>query len=331
MTAISIFFIGLAILVSAKVFYAVNKIREGSEMSGTDMSRSTRSESLENTAYPGSAPVKNIEYKKISGADSSLLSLDVYPVKGAKDAPVVIFIHGGTWTSGDKGNIQRNKSLSEFFQRNGAVLVSANMRLVGSGLSPGTTYSDQAADVASAIRWTYDHIAEYGGDPKKIATLGFSSGAHLVALVGTDEKYLKEEGLDFSVLDGVVSFDVDAYDIPRAIIEGKDYHYPAAEKNLSKIFTSDSSVQRDASPIYHISSEKTYPAFLIVYAGTNGQTLSKRQSEVFADALKKANVHATAYGDLSWTHDQLVMQFGRSDFALTDKVQKFFDEFLWSR
>jgi acetyl esterase/lipase len=277
----------------------------------------------------------DIVYKRVEGVDPSLLTLDVYAGSGMKSAPVVVFIHGGTWTGGDKSNVHRSKQFVDFFQRNGALLVSANIRLQQSDLSPHTAYREQASDVASVIRWVADHISDYGGDPNRLALFGYSSGSHLVALVGTDESYLRAEGLDRSALRAVMCFDVDAYDIPRAIAEGKDYGYPIAAVNLPKYFTSDLETQKAASPITYVDAAQSYPAFLAVYTGYSADktsqqmTLSKRQAELFVEALLRAGAQATLFGDLDLSHDQLIMQFGESGFGPTEAAQAFLNEFLW--
>ena len=275
--------------------------------------------------------VGGISYKRIPGIDPGLTELDIYPVAQNKRAPVVVFVHGGSWHSGDKSNVQRAASLRDFFERNGIVLVAINLRLVENPGSPGTTFRDQAADVASAIRWVRDNIAEYGGDPGNISLMGFSSGAHLAALVGTDDGYLRAEGLSPSSIKGIMAFDVDAYDIPRAIKEGSSYDWAPAAENLPRVFSHDVGAQDDASPIRFVKSSKHYPPFLIIYSGVvkNGsQRLSQRQSELFADALKKAGVPVTVYGAPEARHVELVMKLGRSDFGVTKAVQTFLDRYV---
>ena len=283
-----------------------------------------------------SKAVSNLVYKEIAGVAPSLFMLDIYTNSEFQNAPVVIFIHGGGWTSGDKSNVNRGEQFVAFFQRNHAILVSANIRLMQSDLAPNTTYREQASDVASVVRWTRDHIAEYGGDPNRIALFGFSSGAHLSALVGADETYLRAEGLDLTALKCVMSFDVDAYDIPRAIAEGAQYNYPAAARNLPSYFTANVEIQKAASPMTYIEASKTYPAFLVVYTGVKNeqpggeqQELGKRQSELFVEALRSVGVPATLFGDLSLTHTQLAMEFGKPDFEATNIAQAFLDEFFW--
>ncbi|MEW5941751.1 MAG: alpha/beta hydrolase, partial [Chloroflexota bacterium] len=253
----------------------------------------------------GARNATDIVYKQAEGVDPSLLMLDVYSGPEMESAPVVVFIHGGTWTGGDKSNAHRSAKFLDFFRGNGAVVVSANIRLQQSDLSPNITYREQAADVASVVRWTRDHIAEYGGDPNRLALFGYSSGAHLVALVGADESYLRAEGLDRSALLAVMCFDVDAYDIPRAIAEGKDYGYPIAAVNLPKYFTSDMETQKAASPMTYVEAGHSYPAFLVVYTGYASDQvdkvmeLSKRQAELFVEALVNAGARASLFGDLN--------------------------------
>jgi dienelactone hydrolase len=74
-----------------------------------------------------------------------------------------------------------------------------------------------AGDVAKAIRWVRDRAQQYGGDPDTIFVMGHSAGAQLAALVCTDDRYLKAEGLSFSILKGCVPVDGDTYDVPMQI------------------------------------------------------------------------------------------------------------------
>lgn len=277
---------------------------------------------------------KNIVYKSVPGTDSTLLMLDVYAKSSYSQMPVVIFIHGGTWTSGDKSNVQNGAKFVDFFLRNNAILVSANIRLQYSSQSPGTGYAEQASDVASVMKWVYDHISQYGGDKSKICLFGFSSGSHLVALVSSNENYLGQVGLNLSNIKATLCFDVDAYDVPKAIAEGSLYNYPAAAVNLPKYFTYDTLLQKAGSPMFYLSPSKPHPNFLIAYTGIKSaagdiQTLSKRQSELFANALQNAGVTAVVTGDLNISHTQLAMNFGQTDFAITNTAQSFLNQYFW--
>jgi acetyl esterase/lipase len=117
---------------------------------------------------------------------SPLHMLDVYVSPAAKNAPVMFWIHGGGWETGDKSNVAEKP---RFFVERGFVFVSVNYQLL-----PKVEMIDIFRDVAKSFRWVHDHIAEYGGDPKRVLVGGHSAGAQLAALLCTDDHYLKAEG-----------------------------------------------------------------------------------------------------------------------------------------
>ena len=113
--------------------------------------------------------------------------LDVYTPKGAFDAPVIVFVHGGYWHGGDKSEY---RFLAESFVQHGYVVVAINYRL-----APGTVFPGFVQDAARAVRWVSGHIGRFGGNPERIALVGHSSGAHTVSLLSTDASYLEGVGL----------------------------------------------------------------------------------------------------------------------------------------
>ena len=119
------------------------------------------------------ARVRDIPYVEGAGPRQHL---DVYtPRDGARGAPVLLQIHGGGWTIGNKR--QQALPLMMHLARRGWVCVAANYRL-----SPSATFPDHLIDVKQALRWIRQHIAEYGGDPGFVAITGGSAGGHLSAL-----------------------------------------------------------------------------------------------------------------------------------------------------
>src|SRR6202158_2578712 len=135
--------------------------------------------------------------------------LDVYSPPDAKNLPVVFWIHGGGWQTGDKTDVQIKPRV---FMDKGFVFVSTNYRLL-----PSVDMATIVRDVARSIHWVHDHIAEHGGDPKRLLIMGHSAGAQLAALICTDERYLKAEGLSLAIIKGCVPVDGDTYDIPAMI------------------------------------------------------------------------------------------------------------------
>ncbi len=100
-------------------------------------------------------------------------------------------------------------------------------------LVPNVSVEDQAKDVAAAIRYLRGRAAELGFDPGNIVLMGHSAGAHLAALVGTDDRYL---GKDLESVGRVVLLDGAGYDLPRQLeqagrFEAKIYEQPFGALN----------------------------------------------------------------------------------------------------
>ncbi|MEO6786855.1 MAG: alpha/beta hydrolase, partial [Chthoniobacteraceae bacterium] len=120
--------------------------------------------------------------------------VDVYAPPGAKNLPVVFWIHGGGWQAGDKTSVQIKP---QAFVEKGFVFVSVSYRFVTQ-----VKMGDIVRDIAKGIRWTHDHVAQYGGDPERMFVMGHSAGAQLAALICNDDRYLKAEGLSLAMIKG---------------------------------------------------------------------------------------------------------------------------------
>lgn len=167
--------------------------------------------------------------------------LDIYRLEGSKNSPVLMFIHGGAWTGGNKSQFA---FLGNFFARQGYVAVLANYRLTDN--SPGRVmHPGHITDVARAFAWTYANIADYGGNPDKIFLSGHSAGGHLVALLGTDPRYLANHGLTQSHIAGVIGVS-GVYDV----------------RGITNVFGQNGA---DASPMNHVFSGSP-PPFLVLFA-----------------------------------------------------------------
>ena len=199
--------------------------------------------------------------------------LDVYSPPGAKNLPVVFWIHGGGWQAGDKSDVQIKP---QAFMDKGFVFVSTNYRLL-----PNVDMGTIVRDVAKSIRWVHDHIAEYGGDPKRLLVMGHSAGAQLAALVCTDDRYLKAEGLSLAIIKGCVPVDGDTYDVP-AIIETAEtrrrvHGLPQAKFGHREKFGNDPAKHRDFSAVTHVAKDKGIPPFLILHVADHPDTTAQAQ------------------------------------------------------
>ncbi len=122
--------------------------------------------------------------------------LDVYrPHKVSAPAPVIVFFYGGYWTSGDKHDY---RFAAQAFTSRGFVVVIPNYRLI-----PAVKFPDFVDDGALAVKWTHDHIADFGGDANRIYLTGHSAGGHIALLLALDEHYLHDVGLDTHVIKAV--------------------------------------------------------------------------------------------------------------------------------
>jgi acetyl esterase/lipase len=170
---------------------------------------------------------------------------------GSGAAPLVVFVHGGGWTNGSKDSASGPYKATHYPQQ-GYAYASINYRLV-----PEATVEDEARDVAAAVASLISHAAELGIDPTRVVIMGHSAGAHLVALVGTDESYLRDAGLTEDALRGVIAIDGAAYDVPQQIAFGGVMH----DRYLDA-FGTDPARQIALSPTFQVAAPNA-PAFLL--------------------------------------------------------------------
>src|SRR6266853_248565 len=230
--------------------------------------------------------------------------LDVYSPHNAKDLPVVFWIHGGGWQTGDKTSVQMKP---QAFVDKGFVFVSTNYRLW-----PSVDMATIVCDIAKSIRWVHDHIAEYGGDPSRLFIMGHSAGAQLAALVCTDDRYLKAEGLSLAITQGCVPVDGDTYDVP-AMIETAEtrcrvHGLPQAKFGHREKFGNDPAKHRDFSAVTHVARERGIPPFLVLHVAEHPDTSA--QAQRLGNVLKDAGVSTTVFGARETTHNKINADLG---------------------
>lgn len=262
-----------------------------------------------------------IQYKIIKGVDPDLLSLDIYTVPESKSLrPVVIWVHGGGWAIGDKSNSMENKV--PFFENQQYVFVSVNYRL-----SPvpyeienesKVQYPDHVMDVADAITWIYNNIEEYGGDTEKMVIMGHSAGAHLVALVATDENWLFANGLEPTILSGVVPLDTDAFNLVERINRDSSALFLNA-------FTLDEVAWKEASPVFKIEpGEILPPKWLLVERGTLARRANLNE---FVTKLESVGADVTRVVANSYSHEDVNKKIGEEgENILNPAIRRFLRE-----
>jgi acetyl esterase/lipase len=241
--------------------------------------------------------VKDVAYRDDKDADPVKHKLDLYLPRGKKDFPVVFFIHGGTWKSGDK---KIYGPLGELFARNGVGMAITNYRL-----SPTVKHPAHAEDVAKAFAWTHANVAKHGGRADRLFLCGHSAGGHLVALLATDESYLKAEKLSFASVKGVLA------------LSGV---YTIAPGLFASQFGSDADVCRKASPLTHVNGK--HPPFLIVYADKDYPLLGPLAEKLFK-ALQKTKCNAELLKVKDRDHISIMRKLSEKDDPTAQALLKF--------
>jgi acetyl esterase/lipase len=185
-------------------------------------------------------------------------------------------------------------------------------------------------DIAASIRWVHDHIAEYGGDPNRLLVMGHSAGAQLAALVCTDDRYLKSEGLSLAIIKGCVPVDGDTYDVP-AIIETAEtrrraHGQPQARFGHREKFGNDPAKHRDFSAVTLVARDKGIPPFLIMHVGDHPDTGS--QAQRLASVFKGAGVPVKVYAAQESTHNKINADIGLPDDPGTKALFEFVGDAL---
>lgn len=234
-----------------------------------------------------------------------------YWAAARRNAPLVIFVHGGGWRRGDKEMMDGSAKL-EHWQSQGYAVASVNYRLV-----PENTVEEEAADVATAVARLRKDARRLGFDETKIVLTGHSAGAHLVALVGTDPRYLKAEGLSLNNIAGVIPIDGAAYDVAKQISQGNRFMHDV----YLQAFGEDPARQKRLSPTLHAAAPNA-PEFLILHVQRRDGT---EQSEALAEALRKGGTKASVRGFKGRGlrgHMQINRKLGEADYPATAVVDR---------
>ena len=269
----------------------------------------------------GSEAVRDVRYAASPGVAPSLQSLDLYlPTRpdGCGAVPIVVWVHGGGFRRGDKANQVADKV--RLFTGEGWAFASVNYRLVGApGSGPsGGVYPAAEQDVAAAIAFLVAHAADHGLDPGRVMLLGHSAGAFLVALVATDDSFLRDAapGLGPASLACVAPLD-GTYDIPTMVAAGGRQ----AEMYRSA-FGDDPALWDRASPTHDVVEDAGIPPFHLV---TRGSPSRVAETRAFADGLRTAGVRATVSVAEGLSHAQVNAAVGHpTDTAVTPGLMSFF-------
>lgn len=259
---------------------------------------------------PASQIVQDICYSPSGPSepcDTPRHTLDLYKPSGQR-WPLIIFVHGGNWDSGDKklkaGGADVYANIGRFYAGRGIGVAVINYRL-----QPSVTWSAQIDDVRSAVSWAKDHVGRYGGDAERIFLMGHSAGAHLVSLSALSQ--------DLGVR-GVIAVSGAALDLA----DERTYQLGADREYYEQRFKGDGrdGWQQRASPASFASASS--PPFLILYATGESKGL-QRQSQVLQDTLTRAGAISTMLPIKGESHTRMVLVLSRADKAAAPAIVEF--------
>lgn len=250
---------------------------------------------------------KGLEYKRV---DSVSLQLDLYRHKELKEiVPVLIFIHGGSWSKGKRSDYL--PYLVDYAMK-GYVTATVSYRLSGVAKYPAALEY-----VKCAIKWIKDHAEEFGIDPKRVALIGGSAGGHLAMMAGYDNNKTVDN-LCESESDTRVKAIVNLYG-PTDLTTEYAREIKSVSYFLGKTWQEAPELFFNASPKSLISSDD--PPTL-TFHGTLDSLVPVSQSDSLNSWLNQAGVVSEYHRLKGWPHTM----------DLAQKVNKYcqyhIDEFL---
>ncbi|MEJ5996284.1 alpha/beta hydrolase [Pedobacter sp. Du54] len=217
--------------------------------------------------------VKNINYAATNSIDNTL---NIYHKKdNLQNQDVIIFIHGGSWSSGKK----------ETYWWLGRNLAKKNIvtAVINYPLAPNATYKEMALASAQAVKWVRDSISNYGGNPSRIFLMGHSAGGHLCELINSDMEYFKAVNID-NPIKGVILDDAFGLDMEEYLTKAeKDDNY----FDFLRTFSPDPKIWQAGSPLFYIKNVNN--PHLLFYGSKTYEAI-QIQTERIYKRLKEQNV-----------------------------------------
>jgi acetyl esterase/lipase len=255
--------------------------------------------------------IKNIEYKNINGKS---LQLDLYkPRNLTKPTPLLVFIHGGGWSGGERADYL---VYLVAFAKKGYITATVSYRLLKYAAYPAC-----AEDITDAVQWFYRNGEKYGYDPDKIALIGGSAGAHL-ALLATYEWKKPNDTIAKVEFRHRIKVVVDIYG-PVDLTTEYARNQSLVTSLLAHSYKEMPELYTEASPIHYL--DKTDPPTMILH-GTSDDLVPISQSDMLKERLDSLGVPNVYYRVPLWPHTMDIVQ-RVNDYSQL-KMNDFFTKYL---
>ena len=205
--------------------------------------------------------------------------LDVYYPATGGSWPVLLYVHGGGWSEGDKAEGAGWRRMTE----KGFLVVSVNYRLA----SYENKFPAMIEDVKCAVRYLRAHTAEYNLDADHIGAVGASAGGHLAALLGVADKSAGWDTGEYAEQSSRVQAVVTLAGPSDLTSEVYDSSMMAIYYAFDDMPGSPSEKLTAASPVTYISPDD--PPFLIIHGDKDG-IVPVEQAYVLDEQLRTSGV-----------------------------------------
>lgn len=253
-------------------------------------------------------PKKEVTIKKgLRYGNHSKQALDVYIPEDAKNAPIILMVHGGAWRIGDKGRADVVRNKLDKWGQEGFIFVSTNYRVL-----PVPPYN-QAQDIRKALAFVQKNARSWGGNPRKVILMGHSAGAHLVALTTADPAYAYRVGAKPWL--GSVIIDTEALDIAKLM---QSEHL----RLFDQAFTNKPFIWKKSSPYEKLTGQA--PPMMVICSTQRDSVCD--QAKHFSKKAKALGVKVTL-SEQDFNHKELNVGVGM-DGKYTDEIDAFMGELL---
>lgn len=230
------------------------------------------------------------------------LKLDIYRPKDASNAPVVVFYYGGRWEFGKREDY---RWFGEALARHGFVAILPDYRKY-----PQVKFDGFMTDAANALAWSFEHAAEYGGDPDELFVMGHSAGAHLALMLASNAKWMAPHQIKPTQIAGAVG------------LAGPYNFLPLTEDDMIGMFGSTPEQQARSQPINFVDGDE--PPMLLLH-GADDTTVWPKNSTTLAQAVNAKGGHAQVIIYPGVTHSGILLSvsptFRGKATALDDSVR----------
>ena len=230
------------------------------------------------------------------------LKLDIYRPKDASNAPVVVFYYGGRWEFGKREDY---RWFGEALARHGFVAILPDYRKY-----PQVKFDGFMTDAANALAWSFEHAAEYGGDPDELFVMGHSAGAHLALMLASNAKWMAPHQIKPTQIAGAVG------------LAGPYNFLPLTEDDMIGMFGSTPEEQARSQPINFVDGDE--PPMLLLH-GADDTTVWPKNSTTLAQAVNAKGGHAQVIIYPGVTHSGILLSvsptFRGKATALDDSVR----------